>query len=113
MLRPDAALPVLNRLPLCACAVSGLDLVCTQNRCTYSASAAVDGAAVLRCSVFIGQGSGKGKEKGMSQKEQQATLAAFRSGEFNVMIATCIAEEGLDIPQVRVVAFSVHRIHPV
>ena len=51
--------------------------------------------------MFIGQGSGKGKgEKGMSQKEQQATLAAFRSGEFNVMIATCIAEEGLDIPQV-------------
>ena len=51
--------------------------------------------------MFIGQGGGKGKEKGMTQKEQQATLAAFRSGEFNVMIATCIAEEGLDIPQVR------------
>ena len=50
--------------------------------------------------VFIGQGGGKGKEKGMTQKEQQATLAAFRTGEFNVMIATCIAEEGLDIPQV-------------
>ena len=50
--------------------------------------------------VFIGQSSGKGKEKGMSQKEQQAALAAFRSGDFNVMIATCIAEEGLDIPLV-------------
>ena len=37
----------------------------------------------------------------MSQKEQQAALAAFRSGEYNVMIATCIAEEGLDIPQVK------------
>ncbi len=59
--------------------------------------------------MFIGQGGGKGKEKGMTQKEQQATLAAFRSGEFNVMIATCIAEEGLDIPQVR----SAADIHPV
>ncbi len=55
----------------------------------------------MRRRVFIGQGGGKGKEKGMTQKEQQATLAAFRSGEFNVMIGTCIAEEGLDIPQVR------------
>ncbi len=56
--------------------------------------------------VFIGQGSGKGKEKGMSQKEQQAALAAFRIGEYNVMIATCIAEEGLDIPQVMLLGLS-------
>ena len=42
----------------------------------------------------------------MTQKEQQATLAAFRAGEFNVMIATCIAEEGLDIPQVGPAAFA-------
>ena len=51
--------------------------------------------------VFIGQSTGKGKERGMTQKEQQAVLKAFRGGEFNVMIATCIAEEGLDIPQAR------------
>ena len=37
----------------------------------------------------------------MTQKEQQALLKAFRNGDFNVMIATCIAEEGLDIPQAR------------
>lgn len=37
----------------------------------------------------------------MTQKEQQAVLKAFRGGDFNVMIATCIAEEGLDIPQAR------------
>ena len=27
-------------------------------------------------------------------------LADFREGRFNVLVATCIAEEGLDIPQV-------------
>ena len=51
--------------------------------------------------MFIGQSTGKGKERGMTQKEQQAVLKAFRGGDFNVMIATCIAEEGLDIPQAR------------
>ena len=55
----------------------------------------------MRYRVFVGQSMGKGKEKGMSQKEQQALLKDFRSGAFNVMIATCIAEEGLDIPQAR------------
>jgi Fanconi anemia group M protein len=37
----------------------------------------------------------------MKQKEQQQVLQAYRDGEFNVLLATCIGEEGLDIPQVR------------
>jgi Helicase conserved C-terminal domain len=37
---------------------------------------------------------------GMRQAEQQAVLSGFRAGEFQVLLATCIGEEGLDIPQV-------------
>lgn len=53
--------------------------------------------------VFVGQA--KKGETGMSQKEQKAMLDAFRNGEFNVLIATSVAEEGLDIPRVDLVIF--------
>ncbi len=33
-------------------------------------------------------------------------LADFRAGLFNTLVATCIGEEGLDIPQVRLHPFS-------
>ena len=35
-----------------------------------------------------------------SQAEQKAVLADFRRGDFNVLVATSIGEEGLDIPAV-------------
>lgn len=59
-------------------------------------------ALVDLCSKFIGQGEGRRGEKGMAQSEQQEVLRAFREGACNVLLATCIGEEGLDIPQVRV-----------
>ncbi len=37
---------------------------------------------------------------GMKQNEQKKVLEDFRAGEINVLLATCIGEEGLDIPQV-------------
>jgi ERCC4-related helicase len=58
---------------------------------------------VIRASsrAFIGQGgSGKKGESGMKQKEQKAVLQNFRDGVFNTLVATCIGEEGLDIPAV-------------
>ena len=42
---------------------------------------------------------------GMSQEEQSAVLESFRNGEFDVLVATSIAEEGLDIPEVDLVVF--------
>lgn len=49
----------------------------------------------------MGQGAGgKGSGTGMSQREQKEVLGGFRSGAFNTLVATCIGEEGLDIPQV-------------
>ena len=37
---------------------------------------------------------------GQSQKQQQEILRDFKAGKFNVLVATCIAEEGLDIGEV-------------
>lgn len=48
---------------------------------------------------FIGQSGGK-NNKGMSQKEQKRILEEFRKSAFNTLVATCIGEEGLDIPEV-------------
>ena len=53
---------------------------------------------------FVGQ-STRGEDVGLSQKEQVAILERFKRGEVNVIVATSIGEEGLDIPQVDLVVF--------
>ena len=53
---------------------------------------------------FVGQAS-HGEDKGMTQKQQAQMLDTFRSGENNVLIATSVAEEGLDIPHTDLVVF--------
>ncbi len=53
---------------------------------------------------FIGQAR-KDDKKGMSQKEQIKALEDFRAGKYNVLAATSVAEEGLDIPAVDLVIF--------
>jgi ERCC4-related helicase len=58
----------------------------------------------LRPMRFVGQAS-RGEDVGLSQKEQVDILEKFRAGEVNVIVATSIGEEGLDIPQVDLVVF--------
>ncbi len=53
--------------------------------------------------VFVGQA--KKKDVGLSQKQQAEMLDQFRDGLFNILIATSVAEEGLDIPKVDLVIF--------
>ena len=53
--------------------------------------------------LFVGQL--KKGETGLSQKEQKEVLNQFREGEFNILVATSIAEQGLDIPEVDTVIF--------
>jgi len=53
---------------------------------------------------FVGQATKDG-DKGLSQKEQQEILEEFRAGKHNVLVATSVAEEGLDIPSVDLVVY--------
>lgn len=53
---------------------------------------------------FVGQSSREG-DKGLTQKEQYTLLEEFRDGTHNVLIATSVAEEGLDIPKTDLVIF--------
>lgn len=53
--------------------------------------------------TFVGQA--KKGNTGLSQKEQKKIIDDFREGSINVLIATSIGEEGLDIPEVNAVVF--------
>jgi len=57
----------------------------------------------ISAKVFIGQTMKNGE--GLSQKEQKEIIRKFSLGEINVLCATCIGEEGLDIPEVNAVVF--------
>ena len=53
---------------------------------------------------FVGQ-AGKGEDKGLTQKQQAMVIKKFKEGDYNVLIATSVAEEGLDIPSTDLVVF--------
>ena len=73
---------------------------------------------LIRASRFIGQGVDKQGKRGLLQKEQlevsscsvngitivtcQQVIKKFKAGEYNVLVATCIGEEGLDIGEIDV-----------
>jgi len=57
----------------------------------------------INAKVFVGQA--KKANSGLSQKEQQEIMEEFREGKINIICATSIAEEGLDIPEVNSVIF--------
>jgi Fanconi anemia group M protein len=61
-------------------------------------------SATIRPVRFVGQAT-HGKDKGLSQKKQAELLDQFRRGEKNALVATSVAEEGLDIPSTDLVVF--------
>ena len=58
----------------------------------------------VKSKVFIGQAK-KDSLGGLNQKQQKKIIEEFSEGKINVLCATCIAEEGLDIPEVNIVVF--------
>ena len=52
---------------------------------------------------FVGQARRSAEDPGMSQREQVARIESFKAGKFSVLVASRVAEEGLDIPQVDLV----------
>jgi Fanconi anemia group M protein len=79
-------------------------LVFTQYRDTAKHIVEVLEKNDIKTSRFVGQAKRIGDE-GMKQDEQAEVLESFRNSDFNVLVATSIAEEGLDIPEVDLVIF--------
>jgi ERCC4-related helicase len=62
----------------------------------------------VKAAIFIGQAKKSntlGLQSGINQKEQKEIIEKFRRNEINVLCATSIGEEGLDIPEVSAVIF--------
>jgi len=92
-----------------ACGNSSRAIVFTQWRDSVSEIVAVlaSNQPLLRARHFVGQGKSTGGAnkdkvdqscvslKGMKQKEQQAVIREFREGKYNILVCTCIGEEGL------------------
>jgi len=64
----------------------------------------LEGLPLVKPVRFIGQ-AGKESDKGLTQKEQIDIIKRFKQDVFNVLIATSVAEEGLDIPSTDLVVF--------
>ncbi len=58
----------------------------------------------IKSERFVGQAA-RGKEKGMTQKEQAEKIEELKEGKINCIVASSVAEEGLDIPSVDLVVF--------
>lgn len=59
---------------------------------------------IIKATRFVGQAT-KGDDKGLTQKEQVRLIAELKEGRYNCLIASSVAEEGLDIPEVDLVVF--------
>ncbi|MEK6926404.1 MAG: DEAD/DEAH box helicase [Nanoarchaeota archaeon] len=83
-------------------------IVFTQYRETASSiSKKLNEIKGIRAKIFVGQAkkTSAGGSSGLNQKEQKKVIQEFSEGEINVLCATSIGEEGLDIPEVNIVIF--------
>ncbi len=58
----------------------------------------------IKADKIVGQSS-RGGERGLTQKQQVEVLEKFKNGEFNVLAATSVAEEGIDVSECDLVVF--------
>ncbi len=59
---------------------------------------------IIKAHKFVGQAK-RGSDKGLRQKEQIELLEEFKEGNYNTLIGTSVAEEGLDIAECDLVVF--------
>ena len=79
-------------------------IIFTQFRDTASLiSEKINKIGKIKSEIFVGQTLKKGI--GLKQKEQKKIINEFSLGNIDVLCATCIGEEGLDIPEVNTVIF--------
>ncbi|XP_060801684.1 Fanconi anemia group M protein [Amyelois transitella] len=89
--------------------------------CEYRESVNLVHCLLLQCRpiitpmMFVGQGaSGKDGKTVVSQKQQLRVMRSFRAGACNALVATCVAEEGLDVGAVDLIlCFDVASRSPV
>ncbi|XP_022825021.1 Fanconi anemia group M protein [Spodoptera litura] len=89
--------------------------------CEYRESVNLVHCLLLQCRplikpmMFVGQGaSGKDGKTIVSQKQQLRVMRSFREGQCNVLVATCVAEEGLDVGSVDlIICFDISTKSPV
>lgn len=72
---------------------------CSLRECVHEIVEQLNHHPALKATPFIGQASDK-QGRGLTQKQQQDIIAQFKRGTFNVIVATSIGEEGLDIGEV-------------
>ncbi|KAH8384522.1 hypothetical protein KR200_003494 [Drosophila serrata] len=67
----------------------------------------------LRPRCFVGQGNTVGASYALTQKQQLQIMADFRSGTSNILVATSIGEEGIDVGEVEmIVCFDICSSNP-
>ncbi len=74
-------------------------MVFVQYRSTIKRLAELLNANGIKAVAFVG------KTGGVTQAQQEQTILDFRNGRYEVLVATSIGEEGLDIPSVDAVVF--------
>jgi ERCC4-related helicase len=80
-------------------------LIFAQFRDTIQGIRASLDAAGWSTGRFVGQSTRDADDPGMSQGEQSDVLRQFRDGRFPILVASSVAEEGLDVPDVDLVVF--------
>jgi len=72
---------------------------------SYRDSVDVIHQKLIEMGIAAGFLIGKAGETGLKQKKQIETVQKFRDGEYKVLVATRVGEEGLDISEVNLVVF--------
>ena len=57
----------------------------------------------MRVAVVVGHGAGSGEGEGMNLRKQDKVLQGIKSHRYNIVVATSVAEEGVDIPECQLV----------